>query len=110
MPWWGCNNILKFEFQKKSNYFLSEFTKPFVPLNPLIGKKKSVITNLIFIKYIEDKWSKLGGIPKRKELLINLLETCSVQLATRTIFDEAFVPGLNKAEIEMIKQYSDNLN
>lgn len=67
-------------------------------------KKKRLTTNLIFIKYIEDKWSELGGIPKRKKLLINLLKTCSVQLPTWTIFDEAFVPGLNKAEIEIRKQ------
>lgn len=73
-------------------------------------KKKSLITNLIFIKYIEDKWSEFGGIPKRKELLINLLKTHSVQLPTWTIFDEAFVPDLNKAENEIIKQYSNKLN
>lgn len=65
-----------------------------------------MITNLIFIKYIEDKRSKLGGIPKREELLINLLEACSIQLATWTIFDEAFVPDQNKAEI--MKQRSNN--
>lgn len=69
-------------------------------------KKKKSITNLVFIKYIEDKRSKLGGIPKREELLINLLEACSIQLATRTIFDEAFVPDQNKAEI--MKQRSNN--
>lgn len=65
-------------------------------LNPLMWKKK-LITNLIFIKYIEDKWGKLGGIPKRKELLIDLLKACSIQLPARTIFDEAFVPGQNEA-------------
>lgn len=63
-----------------------------------------MITNLIFIKYIEDKWGKLGGIPKRKELLINLLKARSIQLPTRTIFDEAFVPDQNKAECKIIKQ------
>lgn len=71
--------------------------------------KKSWITNLIFIKYIEDKGSELGGIPERKELLVNLLKPCSIQLPTRAIFDEAFVPDHNKAEIQVIKQHSNNM-
>lgn len=52
----------------------------------------NLITNLIFIKYIEDKGGKLGGISKGKELLIYLLKAHSIQLATWTIFNEAFVP------------------
>lgn len=71
--------------------------------------KKSWITNLIFIKYIEDEGSELGGIPKGKELLVNLLKPCSIQLPTRAIFDEAFVPDHNKAEIQVIKQRSSNV-
>lgn len=71
-------------------------------VKPYNKKKKSLITNLVFIKNIEDKWSKLGGIPKRKELLVDLLKTCSVQLPTWAIFDEAFVPGLNKEETEIM--------
>lgn len=52
----------------------------------------NLITNLIFIKYIEDKGGKLCGISERKELLIYLLKADSIQLPTWAIFDEAFVP------------------
>lgn len=74
-----------------------------------MGEKKSWITNLIFIKHIEDKGSELGGIPERKELLVNLLKPCSIQLATGAVFDEAFVPDHNKAEIQVIKHRSNNV-
>lgn len=52
-----------------------------------------MITNLVFIKHIEDKGGELCGISEGKELLINLLEAHSVQLPARTVFNEAFVPG-----------------
>lgn len=55
-----------------------------------------MITNLIFIKYIEDKGGKLGGISKGKELLVYLLKANSIQLPTGTIFNEAFVPKKKK--------------
>lgn len=65
-------------------------------------------TNLIFIKHVEDKGSELGGVPERKELLVNLLKACSIQLPARAIFDEAFVPDQNKAEIQAIKRRPDH--
>lgn len=49
-------------------------------------------TNLILIKYIEDKRGKLRWISKRKELLVYLLKAHGVELPTWTIFNEAFVP------------------
>lgn len=51
-----------------------------------------MITNLIFIKDIEDKGGELCRISKWKKLLVNLLEAHSIQLPTGAIFDEAFVP------------------
>lgn len=52
----------------------------------------NLMTNLVFIEYIEDKGGKLGGISEGKELLVYLLEAHSIQLPTRTVFNEAFVP------------------
>lgn len=58
----------------------------------LATKQQSSVPNLVFIKHIEDKRSKLGGISKRKELLVDLLEAHGVQLTARTVLNEAFVP------------------
>jgi len=65
-----------------------------------------LITNLIFIKDIEDKGGELCGISKRKELLVYLLKAQRIQLPTGTVFNEAFVPGTQKKHrysIEIIK-------
>lgn len=51
-----------------------------------------MITNLVFIKYVEDKGGKLGGVSEREELLVNLLKAHGIQLPTGTIFNETFVP------------------
>lgn len=52
----------------------------------------TLVTNLVFIKYIEDKGGELCGISKRKELLVYLLKAHRIQLPTWAIFNEAFVP------------------
>lgn len=63
----------------------------------------NLFTNLIFIKNIEDKGGKLCGISKREKLLVYLLKTHSIQLPTRAIFDETFVPKKkNRAHCEII--------
>lgn len=61
-----------------------------------------LITNLVLIKYIEDKGGKLGGISKREELLVYLLKAHGIQLPTGTIFNEAFVPTKTSTETEII--------
>lgn len=63
-------------------------------------------TNLIFIKYIKDEWSKLGGVSERKKLLVYLLKAQSIQLAAGTILDEAFVPEKQNQNIYIKKKVS----
>lgn len=54
--------------------------------------KESTIKNLVFIKDVEDKRSKLGGVTKREELLVDLLKAHSIQLTAWTVLYKAFVP------------------
>lgn len=68
----------------------------FFPL--LTFELTNLITNLVFIKYIEDKGGKLGGISKREELLVYLLKAHGIQLPTGTVFNEAFVPTKTSRE------------
>lgn len=49
--------------------------------------------NLVFIKDVEDKRSKLGGVTKREELLVDLLKAHSIQLTAWTVLYKAFVPA-----------------
>lgn len=51
---------------------------------------------LVLIKHVEDKQSELGGVSKREELLVDLLEAHSIELTTRTVLDEALVPSTGK--------------
>lgn len=50
-------------------------------------------TYFVLVKNIEDKCGKFSWVSKGEELFVDLLETGSIQLATGTIFDEAFIPA-----------------
>ena len=49
--------------------------------------------HLVFVKDVENKRSKLGGISEWEELLVDFLEACGIQLPAGAVLDEAFVPG-----------------
>lgn len=49
--------------------------------------------HLVFIKDVENKRGELGGVSKREELLIDLLEARRIQLPAGAVLDEALVPG-----------------
>jgi hypothetical protein len=53
----------------------------------------SVPAHLVFVKDVENKRGKFGGVSKWEKLLVDLLEACCIQLPARAVLDEAFVPG-----------------
>ena len=55
---------------------------------------------LILVEDIEDIVCKLGGVAKREELLVDLLELGLVQLSTRAILDKALVPNRSEKKKE----------
>lgn len=50
-------------------------------------------TYFVFIKNVKNKGGKFGWVAKGEELLVDLLEPGSIQLAAGAVLDEALVPG-----------------
>lgn len=76
----------------------------------LTFQRLNLITNLVFIKYIEDKGGKLGGISEREELLVYLLKAHCIQLPTGTIFNETFVPTDTNRERGYFKEREEMIH
>ena len=52
----------------------------------------SAPAHLVFVKDVENKRGEFGGVSKREELLVDLLEARCIELPAGAVLDEAFVP------------------
>lgn len=67
-----------------------------------LGQTQRPAAHLVLIEDIENKCGELGGVSKREELFVDLLEASRVQLPTGAVLNKALVPADNTQAAENI--------
>lgn len=70
-----------------------------------LGQTQRPAAHLVLIKDVENKRGELGGVSKREELFVDLLEASRVQLPTGAVLNKALVPADNTQAAENITHY-----